>query len=191
MKKSIVLILICYSLVTIQKNWVLLQEYVFKKQDIHQQKEVTYHKVDFSFLRKHFNWVTPKLYKYIIKYSELRQISPILICSIIQYESNGRNVISKKNRNKSRDYGYMQINSCHVESNPRQLLNIDTNIRIGSWYIKKCLKKSKGNIQEAVRMYNAGLNSKRKKYKNWAYVYRITNKYNSILQKGDFFYAYL
>jgi len=103
-----------------------------------------------------YKWLTQELYYTITKYSKKYNVDKVLICALIQHESNGRNVRSRRNRNGSRDYGLMQINQIHSPKNIYALNNKDTNIRIGVWYLSKCLRKSRGNIKRACIFYNAG-----------------------------------
>ena len=119
------------------------------------------------------------------KYRSIEYDIPIeLALCLIDAESSGRKIISRKNRNGTRDYGRFQINSCHMPDNPRQLLNDTVNSKYGFSYLKKCLLKSSGNLKEAIRMYNQGLNGTRKYYKNWNYVEKVLMCYNSDIIRG-------
>lgn len=133
----------------------------------------------YSYLVKCFSWLKYDTFIIIRKNAKKYKVPIELICAVIQHESGGKNIRSRRNYNGSRDYGLMQINSVHV-SDCKTLYNIRKNIRIGSWYLSKCLKKAKGNVKEACRMYNGGLHNKRWKYKNWKYVNRIYRDYYKI-----------
>lgn len=139
-----------------------------------------YCKNNFHAYNKEFPWLTPKLFRLYTKRSIQYKVPLKLALSLIQYESGGRNVVSRKNRNGTRDWGRMQINSVHMPKNPQKLLNDWTNSKIGFWYLGRALKKSRGNMYTAVRLYNQGLAGKHWKYRNWGYVKRIIRKYRSV-----------
>jgi soluble lytic murein transglycosylase-like protein len=120
---------------------------------------------EFNNLFSQYRWLTHEIYFFINKYSKKYNVDEKLICAMIQRESNGKNVRSRRNRNGSRDYGLMQINSVHSPRNVKSLYSYDKNIRIGVWYLSLCLKKSKGNVKLACIYYNGGLNCNVQKYK--------------------------
>lgn len=124
-------------------------------------------------LFKKYSWLNSRLYN-LYKCRSIEYKVPLtLALSLINAESKGKNIISKKNKNGTRDYGRMQINSVHKLNNPRKLLNDKINSKYGFWYLSKCFNKSIGNIPYAIRMYNQGLNGKKKHYKNWKYIEKI------------------
>ena len=107
------------------------------------------------------------------------------IVSIIDAESYGRNIIGRRNRNGTRDYGIMQVNGVHEPKNPRKLLNISYNLQKGVGYIKYCTNKSvkrygKAEIKTIARLYNQGANGSEKRYKNWKYVEKVYNNYKRV-----------
>lgn len=83
-----------------------------------------------------------------------------IIQAVIQVESGGRNVISK-NRDGSKDYGVMQINGWwlkilkHHEIQQKDLMNVCTNIAVGSWILRYEYQHFK-NWQDALASYNGG-----------------------------------
>jgi soluble lytic murein transglycosylase-like protein len=135
---------------------------------------------DFLKLAGQYKWLDVNIYNIINEKAKKYKIDKELVCAVIQYESGDycRNNLKKMRVVVSRSgaIGPMQIMSFHTK-NPKLLYNLKFNIEKGTWYLSVCLKKSKGNIREACRMYNAGVNSKRWKYKNWAYVNRIEKSY--------------
>lgn len=121
----------------------------------------------------------------IYKNSYLKDLEPELICAIIKVESNGRNIIGKKNRNGTRDYSYMQICEVHYPKNPKKLMEVDFGIHKGTNYLMWAYNKAKGNIKITAQFYNGGLNhpiktknKNVKRYANkvlhWYNVYKIT-----------------
>lgn len=129
-------------------------------------------------LFKKHAWLNNKLYKLYQDRSRNYMVPIDLATSVVNAESNGRNVISRANNNGSRDYGRFQVNSIHLPSSPRKLLCDKINSKFGFMYLSLCLKKSKNNISETIRMYNQGLNGNKKYYKNWKYVEKVLICYN-------------
>ena len=129
------------------------------------------------FLNEH-SWLTERLYDLYVERSIQYEVPLKLALSVVEAESNGRKIISRMNRNGTRDYGRFQINSIHMPKNPKKLLNDYYNSEYGFWYLSKCLEKSKGNISETIRMYNQGINGNKKHYRNWRYVEKILICYN-------------
>lgn len=124
-----------------------------------------------------FKWLDNKLYN-LYKFRSLEHnVSLKLALCVVHTESKGKRVVSKKNKNGTRDYGRGQINTCHMPKNPKRLLKDSINSKYVFMYLRKCLKKAKGNISETVRMYNQGLHGRKKYYKNWKYVERIKRLY--------------
>ena len=130
---------------------------------------------DYQRLNGRYSWLNKRLYNHIRISSAEFRVPAELICAVIQHESRGRNIRSRMNHDGTRDYGYMQVNSVHGRAS--DLYNYKYNIKFGTWYLSKCLKKSRGNIRNACRYYNAGINSSKRKYKNWKYIDRIYADY--------------
>jgi len=139
------------------------------------EKYYDYH--EYRAYKVQYKWLTEEIFRIVWDEAVERGLERRAIFAIIQAESGGRNVVSRRNRNGTRDYGLMQINSVHSPKNPWVLLNVRVNVRTGCWYFSRCIKKSGGVLSEAVRYYNAGLGSKRKSYKNWRHVYRVVAHY--------------
>ncbi len=135
---------------------------------------------DFTYAKSKFKWLEKDFYTYLEYKCKKKGIDPLFMLSLIQVESGGKNVVSKKNGNKTRDFGFCQINSVHSPKNPRRLLNYKVNLNIGTWYIGKALKKAKGNLRLACIYYNGGLNCNVRKYKNKWYPKRIVRIYNKV-----------
>jgi hypothetical protein len=131
-------------------------------------------------LKLQYEWINIDLYHIILYESKIAKFDPRLIVAIIDVESSGQNIISKRNSNGSRDYGVMQINSAHIKKGEERLyLNYNINIAKGISYFKECMKQSNYFIHESIRMYNAGINSK--KSNNKKYVQRIFHNYHRSL----------
>ncbi len=128
-------------------------------------------------------WIEEKLFKVnkkdieiIVKYafynSSKHMIDPFLILSIIKHESS----FNKKALNKSAK-GLMQvIPYWHKDKIAnRNILNIATNIEVGTKILKDCSEKTNGNITRTINCYR-GVNDKkyvakilktRKELKQW------------------------
>ena len=102
-------------------------------------------------------------YEYVYKYSKENDIDPLLIATIIKVESNyKRNIVSS-----SGAIGLMQLmeNTAVEEANEinenvtaiEKLYNPEFNIKIGTKYFAKLLKKYNNNYLLAAAAYNAGM----------------------------------
>ena len=127
-----------------------------------------------------YSWMSKKLYNLYQKRSKQYNVPIKLAISVIKAESNGKVVKSRKNKNGTRDWGRFQINAVHMPNNPKKLLDDKINSKYGFWYLSLCLKKSKGYLKHAIRMYNQGLAGKEYKYKNWQYVNNVLKEYRII-----------
>jgi len=107
-------------------------------------------------------------------------VNPILLYAIAQIESNENpTAINCKNKNKSCDYGIMQINSIHLpflskyNISKQELFNPRTNIFIGAWVLKTCINKY-GFTYKSINCYNG-------KIDNNDYYKKVLNKYEYII----------
>lgn len=135
-----------------------------------------------------YQWINWELYSHIKHYAQKYNLPPLLICSVIHRESKGKKYV----RGKDGEYGYCQIMPVHFRSRKisyKLRFEPEHNIRLGCWYMAKAMKKSKGNIIDACRMYNAGLNSKKHRYRNWKYPKDIYNDYIDSLNRKKIQYA--
>ena len=140
---------------------------------------------DFIALSSYYSWLDSNRYRLIYKYSKVHDVSPKLVCAVINVESSGKNVISRKNSNGTRDYGIMQINDTHLESSffesKNDLLDVEKNIAFGCRYLGLCsVKATKNNVvsyTDVIRLYNQGINGNREYYKNYNYVLKVYNNY--------------
>lgn len=114
------------------------------------------------------NYILRKIYKtsyseYVYKYSKENNIDPLLTFAIIKAESNfNRNI-----KSKSGAIGLMQLmESTALEeatelneeiSVTERLYNPEINIKIGTSYYAKLIKKYNNNYLLALAAYNAGI----------------------------------
>jgi len=114
------------------------------------------------------NYILKKIYKieyseYIYKYSEENNIDPLLTLSIIKAESNfERNI-----KSSSGAIGLMQLmeSTAIEEANEinediivtEALYNPEMNIKIGTKYFAKLMKRYENNTLTALAAYNAGI----------------------------------
>ena len=114
------------------------------------------------------NYILKKIYKtsyseYVYKYSQENNIDPLLTFAIIKAESNFKRNI----KSKSGAIGLMQLmESTALEeaeevneeiSVTERLYNPEINIKIGTRYYAKLIKKYDGNTLLALAAYNAGI----------------------------------
>lgn len=114
------------------------------------------------------NFILKKIYKtnyseYVYKYSQENEIDPLLTFAIIKAESNfNRNI-----KSKSGAIGLMQLmESTAIEQAEEvneeiivteSLYNPEINIKIGTKYYSKLIKKYNNNTLLALAAYNAGI----------------------------------
>lgn len=114
------------------------------------------------------NYILKKVYKtdyseYVYKYSKENDIDPLLTFAIIKAESNFKRNI----KSKSGAIGLMQLmeSTATEEANEvgeeiivtESLYNPEMNIRIGTKYFAKLMKKYNQNYLLALAAYNAGI----------------------------------
>lgn len=114
------------------------------------------------------NYILKKIYKtnyseYVYKYSEENNIDPLLTFAIIKAESNfNRNI-----KSKSGAIGLMQLMESTALEEAEEvneeiivtesLYNPEINIKIGTKYYAKLIKKYNNNTLLALAAYNAGI----------------------------------
>ena len=148
---------------------------------IHEDYEKSYNAA-----KKIHKWITPSKWKYIYKYSTLNNISPGLTAALIWHESEGKEWAKGPYvEGQGRAYGLMQIMpKYHYKGNKRDLLNTETNIRIGTKILSRFVQKEKGNLTKALKDYNSGPGSS---YYNRPYIKGILKQYSQY--KNNLFYS--
>ncbi|QID32605.1 lytic transglycosylase domain-containing protein [Pampinifervens florentissimum] len=102
-------------------------------------------------------------------------VDPVLLIAIAKVESNFNLRAINVNRNGTRDYGIMQINSHWLERYkiPKEwLFEPCYNIHFGAMVLRKCMEQYK-DISHAVDCYNKGSKAKG----HGAYVERVFRNY--------------
>ncbi|RME48614.1 MAG: hypothetical protein D6791_02850 [Chloroflexi bacterium] len=90
------------------------------------------------------------------------QVPEILLRAIARHESGMNPEALHVNANGSRDIGLMQINTrwlpelAHMGIREQDLWDPCTNIFVGAWVLANNLRRSKGDVWQAVGAYNAG-----------------------------------
>lgn len=109
-------------------------------------------------------------------------ISPVLLRSIALTESHeDKSAISPMNKNGTRDYGLMQINSWWLDSlkghglTKDDLFDACQSVHIGAWVLAQSIR-ALGNNWDAVGAYNAGP-SKNRKAARQAYANKVWKNY--------------
>ena len=121
-----------------------------------------------AMLRNEFPKLTREIYFSVYETSRIYHIDPVIILSIIKYESNfNQYAISPKGA-----CGLMQVMPVH-NVHKKDIFDCYVNIQLGTKYFIYCYTKSRGDLHEAIRMYNAGAFSDARAYKNWKYVYSV------------------
>lgn len=139
-------------------------------------------------LSKQYIWLRPWFFDSLYSMSKLYKLDPRLVCSIINsesYDKDWRPTLKQMQYACSRSgaRGFMQVMPFHHNGPATDLYGMTLNFHKGMYYLKLCLGASKGNPLEAARMYNAGINSKRHKYRNWNnYAIPVRNNYLASLQ---------
>ncbi len=93
----------------------------------------------------------PIIIDIVFEKSKKYNIDADIIISIIYTESRFQNIKGYHNRNRSQDFGYMQLNNYYFKGD---LLNPEFNIDTGTKFFCKCLQQEHGNITKALQRYN-------------------------------------
>ena len=103
-----------------------------------------------------------KFVGFIIRYSNEKQLDPILTCSVIAIESGG-NPKAYRDEPHINDgsIGLMQIifgtaKSVGYSGTNVGLYDPETNIKYGTKYLSKCYLSEKGDVYNTFRAYNGG-----------------------------------
>jgi len=98
---------------------------------------------------------------YIVKYSGKYDVDPYLVASVIKIESNfNPNAVSEKGA-----VGLMQLmpdtavwaaKTMGIKKEKIDLMDPETNIMLGTWYLSDLLKEFDGNLVLALAAYNGG-----------------------------------
>lgn len=127
----------------------------------------------------------------IVKYSKEYKLDPYLIASIINVESKyDKDAISKKDAK-----GLMQIGPqtgkwasevLEIKNyNEDILFDPETNIRMGTWYIKTLFKEFDGDLDLVLAAYNAGSGNVKKWLNDERYCVDGTSLYNIPFKETD------
>jgi soluble lytic murein transglycosylase-like protein len=109
---------------------------------------------------------------------ERYRVDPVLLTAIARVESNFNPRAINVNRNGTKDYGIMQINSSWVERYkvPKEwLFEPCYNIHFGAMVLRRCLDGYK-SIAQAVDCYNKGSKAKG----HGAYVEKVFSSYKRL-----------
>jgi hypothetical protein len=122
--------------------------------------------------------ITHNLFEIIYTQSKRNYLNPLLVCSLINAESNwNRNATSYVNAR-----GLMQVMDFHLNDNYIHLYRVDINVSLGCGYLERCKNYSRHDLSETLRRYNQGINGRRKNYNNWKYVNKILTHYYAMIQ---------
>lgn len=114
-------------------------------------------------------------------------VKPAILEAIAKVESNYNPYAINVNRNKTVDYGIMQINSSWFPTlrryglyDYRNIYNPCYNIYVGAWILRKCIN-TYGNNWKAIGCYNAGSHAS----SHSAYAWKVYKAYKRLT-----YYAY-
>jgi soluble lytic murein transglycosylase-like protein len=126
--------------------------------------------------KKIHKWLTPTKWKYIYKYSTINGISPGLTAALIWHESEGKEWAKGPYiKGQGRAYGLMQIiPKYHYRGDKNDLLDPETNIKVGTKILARYIKRESGNLTRALKDYNSGPGSR---YYNKRYINGILKQY--------------
>lgn len=127
--------------------------------------------VEYQKYQCYYSWLTFGIYNISAHVSKQYDIPLDDIFAIIQSESQGNQYAMSYVGAR----GLMQVMPCHYAGNSNDLFDIYLNLNLGTKFYKWCLGYTKGNKQEALRVYNSGPFSSRVLYNNWGYVRTILN----------------
>lgn len=142
----------------------------------------------FKVLKKQYVWLTLSFYNKIHYKSLKHKLDPALVCSLIHsesYDRKYRHTLKKMQAaiSVAGARSFMQVMPVHYKGNPKDLHNVDLNFRLGMRYLRRCILVSKGNLHEALRKYNQGINGNRSRYAGWiSYVRVILRRYKYYLK---------
>lgn len=118
--------------------------------------------------------------------SKYYNVNPFVLQTILKVEG-GRVGIVRRNKNRTKDYGVMQVNDVWVdEIAKKQKIKIDTksltynacyNIHIGTWILATKIKEANGDVWKGVGNYH----SKTSKY-HMVYLRKAVKAYLEIYQ---------
>lgn len=116
-------------------------------------------------------------------------ISPLLLKSIAMTESSENPAaISPRNKDGTRDYGLMQINSWWLDKiaayglSKDDLFNACQSVHLGAWVLAQSIR-ALGNNWEAVGAYNAGL-SKDRRTARQIYATKVWKNYMKLMSES-------
>jgi soluble lytic murein transglycosylase-like protein len=119
------------------------------------------------------DWKTPEIREIVQTESRKHRIPERIIYNLIFAESSGRPYIKGNpirinlngKRIVTRAHGLMQIiPEYHYKGNKEDLLRPEINIPIGCKLLHRYLKRSKGNMVKALRLYNGQVRNKDDEY---------------------------
>lgn len=120
----------------------------------------------------------------ISHYAGVNHLDPLLVATIIKTESNfNTQAVSPKGARglmqimpKTGDWIYQQISGGSL--NQEKLFDVETNIALGTWYLKDLSDEFKGDLVLIIASYNAG----RGNVKNWLNTQHWTGEHKTIDQ---------
>lgn len=111
-----------------------------------------------------------EIYNAVIKYAAEYEIDEKLILAVIKTESD----FDQYALSYADCKGLMQLNDIFFKEEMKDfgitdIYDIDSNIHLGTYYLRDCINKSNGDIKLALMMYNEGCSGALKTFNNYGY----------------------
>lgn len=126
--------------------------------------------------------IDEEIYKAVVKYSAEYEIDEKLILAVIRTESDFNQYALSYADCK----GLMQLNDVFFKEEMEEfgitdVYDIDSNIHLGTYYIRDCINKSNGDIKLALMMYNEGYSGALQSFKKSGYSSYVQKVLSNIL----------
>lgn len=111
-----------------------------------------------------------EIYNAVVKYAAEYEIDEKLILAVIKTESD----FDQYALSYADCKGLMQLNDIFFKEEMKEfgitdIYDIDSNVHLGTYYLRDCINKSNGDIKLALMMYNEGYSGALKTFNNYGY----------------------
>lgn len=111
-----------------------------------------------------------EIYNAVVKYAAEYEIDEKLILAVIKTESD----FDQYALSYADCKGLMQLNDIFFKEEMKEfgitdIYDIDSNIHLGTYYLRDCINKSNGDIKLALMMYNEGYSGALNTFNNYGY----------------------
>lgn len=111
-----------------------------------------------------------EIYNAVVKYAAEYEIDEKLILAVIKTESD----FDQYALSYADCKGLMQLNDIFFKEEMKEfgitdIYDIDSNVHLGTYYLRDCINKSNGDIKLALMMYNEGYSGALNTFNNYGY----------------------